>query len=229
MPEKYRVFAPDGDKAFKLEDSARKLADGHVALEKRLGTGEIRPESLDGYKFDEGTLPKGIDQATFMKSEAGAQFVKDAHAAGYNNAQLNVAIKSAYAMATRLAGQVSQMTSDKAVAEMKATWGTEFDTKMGAAVKGAQGMAKLAGFTFDEIEKAGLGNNPTFMKLAAAVSSQFGEDVIPNPALVGATAETIETMMASPAYLDQKHPDNKRVSATVKAWYEKKFGTAPVA
>ena len=61
----------------------------------------------------------------------------------------------------------------------------------------------------------------------AHFGAQMREDAPPRD-VGGGTAQTVEQLMASEAYRNPKHSDHLRVSAQVRAHYDKVAGTAPV-
>ncbi|MGS4821722.1 hypothetical protein ACN4GA_22295, partial [Raoultella terrigena] len=67
------------------------------------------------------------------------------------------------------------------------------------------------------------------IRMLAKIGAEMQED---SPAGTDSNPEeqqTIRDLMKSPVYMDSKHADHERVSAQVKAYYQKRFGDQTVA
>lgn len=228
IPEKYRVTKEGGD--FDLEASARKLADAHGHLEKRLGTGDVPPKEAAEYKV---AAPETMADYKAAEDPAMQSFLADAHKAGLTQAQLDVVMKHHFEGAQKMAQGFQALDQQQATEQLQKVWGksdAEFKRHAGLAHSGAAAAAERAGVTMEEIEQAGLGNNPTFLRLMSAIGSEFQEDAGPGKTSFRAFGEEdVQQLMLSDAYKNPRHPDHASVSERVKGYFERKHGKEAVA
>lgn len=227
IPEKYQVKKDDG--SIDIDASARKLAEAHGHLEKRLGSGDLPPKTADEYQL---TLPDTFKDVDVRADPDMAEFLQDAHAAGMNQKQVDAVMKAYAKMATTMAQGGAAASMEDCSAELRKTWASESDFKRnaGLAYQAANVAAKMAGLSYDDIEASGLGNNPTFLRLMAALGPEFSEDTSVGGESIRATSqEDVEKLMLSEAYANAKHPDHAKVSERVRKFFERKHGTEIVA
>ncbi|WP_143218654.1 capsid assembly protein [Achromobacter xylosoxidans] len=227
IPEKYRVTKDGGD--FDLEASARKLADAHGHLEKRLGTGDVPPKEAAEYKV---AAPEAMADYNAGEDPAMQAFLADAHKAGLTQAQLDVVMKHHFEGAQKMAQGFQALDQQQATEQLQKVWGkseAEFKRHAGLAYAAQQVAAEKAGLTFDEVDKA-LGNNPTFLRLMSALGSEFEEDAGPGKTSFRSLGEEgVQQLMLSDAYKNPRHPEHASVSERVKGYFERKHGKDAVA
>lgn len=74
-----------------------------------------------------------------------------------------------------------------------------------------------------------IGNNPMVIRMLAKIGAEMGEDV-PVPGDINPEEQqAIRDLMKSEAYTNPKHADHERVSAQVKAFYQKTYGDQAIA
>lgn len=228
IPEKYRVSKEGGE--FDLEASARKMAEAHGHLEKRLGSGDIPPKEASEYKIAAPEAFKDYDASDDPMMQA---FLADGHKAGLTQGQLDVIMDHYFKMVPALAGAAQQLDLQQATEALEKTWGTdqrEFQRNAGLAHAATRAGAERAGLSMDEVEAAGLGNNPVFLRLMAAMGSEFQEDTGPGKSGMQVFGEDqVQELMLSEAYRNDRHPDHAKVSERVRAYFERKHGTRSVA
>jgi hypothetical protein len=210
IPEKFQVKAADG--TIDHEASARKVAEHRTNLEKRLGSGDIRPATAAEYKMP--TLPEALKDAKMDDALLG-QFREDAHKAGFSQTQFDLALGKYFELAPALVGAGQKFTADDTVADLKKTWGDSYQANSQNAWRGLTQISSVAGLTVEQVDSE-LGNSPAFNKIMAAVGAQMREDRAPNPqAGAGAgnsDAEAAKIQM-SEAFRNPKHPDHAAASA----------------
>lgn len=208
IPEKYIVRGSDG--AVDEKASLAKLLEGHKHLEKRLGAGDAPPAKPEDYSLD-GL--QGVNVDTLKADPKFTGFLKGAHSRGINNAQLQWVIGE-YA-------QRMQPDPEAAEAELRQVWPQ--DAAFNTALKHAHRfVAAFAGDNFERLNSK-FGTDPDFLRLAAAVGAQMGEDKAPPADLSQAEEESMEMLMSSPAYLDGRHPEHARTVAKVRALFSRKY------
>jgi len=227
IPEKLRVMKDDG--TMDLDASSRKMADAYGSLEKRFGAGEAPPKTAAEYVV---TVPDNLKEAFDPATDTGMQgFLTGALEQGLNQKQVDFVMSKYFEMAPVLAAGAQQFDTNTATAELKKTWATDadFSRNVRNAYAGANAAAQKAGLNIDEVmAPGGLGNNPMFMRLMAALGPEFNED--PGAGSVGATSqEDIQSLMASEAYTNPRHVDHAKVSATVQKYFVRKHGTEAAA
>ncbi|MCS6037356.1 hypothetical protein LNQ52_20070 [Klebsiella pneumoniae subsp. pneumoniae] len=69
-----------------------------------------------------------------------------------------------------------------------------------------------------------IGNNPMVIRMLAKIGAEMQEDAPAGADSNPAEQQTIRDLMKSEAYMNPKHTDHERVSAQVKAYYQKRYG-----
>ena len=223
LPEKYRVLGED--KALNLEASARKVAEAHRSLEKRMGEVGLPPESPDGYK-PEG-LPETVNVEELMKDEGTKAFLKRMHAKGLTNAQVSEVLAFGLAeWAPKLLADDSQKSTQETLATLKQSWTDDAAMQLNLqhSWKASAAIAQKVGVSMEEIERR-YGNDPLFIRMMAAIGPEIGEDGNVNAGSGGASteAQTIRDLESSEAYRNSKHPQHEAVSAKVRAYYQRRY------
>lgn len=225
VPEKYRVFEGDGAaKKFNLEQSARKVAEAHVALEKRMGDTGLPPEKADGYKTDTvlaAMKAKAGDKAGDVKLPDGLvkEFNGWAHAAKLTQAQYDSALGSYLGGIQTMVDTAFDNAMATAKDELTKVWGAAASDpkspQMQAAFRAFKTYAPAALRTQEVMDK--IGNNPIVMQVLAAVGAELGEDTRPHGE--GTGGEDIGALMKTPAYWNKKHPEHDSTVKKVNAFF----------
>ncbi|MDC5087296.1 hypothetical protein OHW33_17385, partial [Acinetobacter baumannii] len=166
VPEKFKVTAEDGSVDYKATLS--KMNESYTGLEKRIGSGDLPPKDVDGYKVERD----GFDFDQFKSDESNQAFLTKAHEHGITNKQLDFLLSEYDSRVVDLVSTSSQLDTDTVVNSLKTEWGESYDQNMRNAFKGAT----TAGLTIDEFNDPLIGNNKALIKLAAYYGSQLNED-----------------------------------------------------
>ncbi|HEI8709720.1 hypothetical protein G8C42_14165 [Citrobacter freundii] len=223
LPEKYRVVGDDGK--LNIEGSARKLADAHTSLEKRLGSVGTPPKTADDYAPE--VKMDGFNWEEFKADPRMQSFMKSAHAKGITNEQMGFIIGEYAQRAPELVNGAAELDADSAATQLREVWKTdaEFNKNIGLAYRAFNQLADDA----DKGRMDEIGNNPMVIRMLAKVGAEMQEDAPVGGEVNLAEQQTIRDLMKSPAYMDPKHTDHERVSAQVKAFYQKTYGDQTVA
>lgn len=223
LPEKYRVVGEDGK--LSIEGSARKLADAHTSLEKRLGSVGTPPKTADEY--EPKVEVEGFNWDEFKADPRMQSFMKTAHAKGITNDQMSFILGEYAQRAPELVNGAAELDSEAATTQLREVWKTdaEFKKNIGLAYRAFNSLADDA----DKGRMDEIGNNPMVIRMLAKVGAEMQEDAPAGGEVNLAEQQTIRDLMKSPAYRDPKHADHERVSAQVKAYYQKRFGDQTVA
>lgn len=222
LPEKYQVKDEAG--ALNVEQSARKLAEAHAHLEKRLGSGDAPPKTPEEY------APKveaeGFNWDEFKADPKMQGFMKAAHAKGITNDQMSFILGEYMQQAPALVNGAAALDADAAKAELQQTWKSdaEFNKNIGLAFRAFNQLA-------DEGDKGRIGeigNNPIVLRLLAKMGAEMREDAPPSGEVNQEEYQGVKELMKSEAYTNPKHQDHERVSAQVRAFYQKTYGNTPV-
>ena len=230
MPEKYRVMKDDG--SMDLDASSRKLAEAYANAEKRIGSGDIPPKSADEYSV---TVPDALKDAFDPATDEGFKaFAGEMHELGLTQKQLDGVMKHYFDLAPKLVAGASMLDATSAKTQLEQVWASQggFDHQVRNAYQGAAALAQKAGIAIGDImAPTGLGNNVQFLRLMAAIAPEFAEDKSPGGTSMGGatTEDKVIEMMMSDAYKNPKHPEHEKVSATVRSFFERKYGTAAAA
>lgn len=223
IPEKYRVMGEGG--ILDIEGSARKLADAYSHLEKRMGSGDTPPKTADEY------APKveveGFKWDEFKADPRMQSFMKSAHAKGITNDQMGFILGEYAQLAPELVNGAAALDSEAATTQLREVWKTdaEFNKNIGLAFRAFNSLTDEGDRgRIDEI-----GNNPMVIRMLAKIGAEMQEDAPAGADSNPAEQQTIRDLMKSEAYMNPKHTDHERVSATVKAYYLKRYGDQTVA
>lgn len=224
LQEKFHVKTADG----KLDEAAsiRKQAESYAALEKVRPQGEAPPATAAEYKL---TAPQDLEPQAFdefMKDPATVTALEGMHKIGLNNKQVDLVMGMYLASAAAMAQGGQVLSTEDCIGELRKEWKTEGDlTKnLGAARHAATTLGTRIGVDFAAIEAAGLTNNPLFIRMAAALAPELGEDRAPAGAALPAT--DLDSLVKSKAYMDPNDPNHKAVKEKVTAHFASQPGSA---
>lgn len=223
IPEKYQVKKADG--TVDVEASSLKLAEAYGNLEKRIGTGDLPPKTADEY-----TIPVPDDMKELFDPKTDplmGAFLKDAHAAGLTQKQMDLVMGKYFELAPQLVEGGQQLSADACIADLKQEWKTDeqYKAEIGKAFKAAQAFG-------DKDAQAivkDYGNDPRIIRLLARVGAELGEDSSINPGGTLPGGQSVESLMMSEAYTNPKHADHARVSAQVQAHFDNQAKAAAKA
>lgn len=225
IPEKYRVSNAEGQ--FDLDASARKLAEAYGNAEKRIGSGDIPPKSAAEYT---ATVPDNFKDTFDPATDAGFKaFTEKAHAAGITQKQLDVVMDAYYQMAPGLVAAGNALDEQAATTSLKEVWTTPeaYSENIKHAYNAANVLAQKANVPLDTLlDPKGLGNNPAFIRVLAALGPEFAEDAPVGGQSMGSdlSDDAVNALMRSEAYTNPRHADYEKVSAQVRSHFARKAG-----
>ncbi|MEX0574202.1 hypothetical protein ABZE59_003080, partial [Enterobacter cloacae subsp. cloacae] len=169
LPEKYRVMGEDGK--LNIEGSARKLADAHTSLEKRLGSVGTPPKTADEY--EPKVEVEGFNWEEFKADPRMQSFMKSAHAKGITNDQMSFILGEYAQRAPELVGGAAALDSEAASTQLREVWKTdaEFNKNIGLAFRAFNSLADDA----DKGRIDEIGNNPMVIRMLAKVGAEMQE------------------------------------------------------
>lgn len=234
-PEKYLVKNDAGEVDWKA--TAQKIDGGRSSFEKRFGSGDVPPAEVSGYKIN---LPEAVaeslkdwDHANDPKLKG---FLDSAHKAHMTQSQIDVVIgqyASIMADAKAAASAAADPEAAKAAAaekcsdELNKVWADqkEFDKQIGMAYKAADKLAQRLGMSFADLEAAGLGDNPTFIRIAAALATEMGEDTPVGTQGSGQQSggwrDEVAALKAEKNALPERDPRRETIQGKINQLYEK--------
>jgi hypothetical protein len=218
LPEKYRVMNDKGE--LDLAASSKKLGEGYGNLSKKLGTGEVPPETPDAYAF---TTPEQFKDVP-MDEGLMKGFRERAHKVGLNQGQFEFVMGEYFDLVPQVLNAAANLTATEARAELSKVWATpaEFDAGIAAADRAiASSGEELGGKLWEKF-----GRDPDFIRFAASLGQEMKEDRSPNNTGSGA-GDDIGALLAHPAVRDPKHPEHAKVSKQIADHFNKKHGAAP--
>lgn len=208
IPDKFKVTAEDGSVDYKA--TVAKMNESYSYLEKKVGTGEVAPKSVDEYKLER----EDFDFEEFKADESNKEFLTEAHKHGITNKQLDFLLSEYDKRAVDLVSNSSQIDTDTTVQTLQSDWGDKYEANIFNAVKAA----RACGITDEQINNPLIGNNVAFIKMAAYFGSQMTED---KPVSNGTPVNVdIQSLMRSEAFFNPKHPDHKSVKAQIDSYYD---------
>lgn len=176
------------------------------------------PESVDGYEVN----VEGFDFDEFKAIEENQAFLERAREAGLDNNSLNFLLGEYSQLIPQLMEANAALDNEAAVKTMSEIWGGEAEQNFGFARSAAENLVSNGVLTAEEVNNPSFGNNPLVLKMAAYFGAQLSEDTPPSNTQQSGT-ESIQSLMQSEAYLNESHPDHKRVFAQVQNFYQKQY------
>lgn len=182
------------------------------------------PKSAEDYKVNvPEALAEKVNAEELAKDPMVSQFLKDAHAAGFTQKQVDMAIGAFLERAPGLAQGMAQLSTEECTATLREDWKTdqEYQTNIKAAYRAAD--------AFGDVNKIleRYGNDPDVIKLLAKVGKELNEDTSA-PAGSQATFQAdVETLTKSKAYMDPTHPEHTVTKQKVQALMERTYGNGP--
>ena len=208
VPDKFKVTTEDGSVDYKA--TVAKLTESYSYLEKKVGTGDVAPKSVDEYKVER----EDFDLEEFKADPSNKEFLESSHKHCITSKQLDFLLSEYDKRAVDLVSTSSQFDTDQTVQSLQQEWGSNYESNIFSAIKAA----KSAGLTEDQINDPSIGNNVAVIKALAYFGSQIAED---KPINNGTAVSTdIQSLMRSPAFFDPKHPEHKSVKAQIDAYYD---------
>ncbi len=223
------MFQADGT-TLDVEATARKVSDAYRHAEKKIGSGDVPPDSADKYALNvPEALKDKINAEDLAKSPDVKAFVGKLHAAGMTQAQVDVALGELLDRGVKMREAQPVMDAAECTATLRQQdgWKTdqEYKVQMGRAFQAAKA------YTGDEAELneflAKHGNDPVIARILAKVGAELAEDNQPSGDALQQLNTNLETLMADPAYLDERNPKHAQVFEQVKALTERLSGNNP--
>jgi len=215
-----KVLAKRDDGTPDWEATARKAEQARQHLERRLGTGDVPPKDVAGYQF---TVPEELQGFEIVPEKVDA-FKAEALQKGITPAQFEWMMGAYLKAAPDLMDGVVKMQASQAREVLGQVWQSpdEMSRQLQASQRAVQAMpADLQEATLE------LGTHPGFIRVAAWIGAQLGEDRAPG-LTHAAPAVDIGTLQASEAYRNPRHPEHAKVSEQVRRAFAAKFGSDPI-
>lgn len=219
IPEKFVVKGADGQ--IDHAATALKVAQAYGHLERRQGTGDVRPAKAEDYKI---TVPESLADrihADELKTDAGFQgFLAKMHEAGASQSVVDAAVAEMLTrgVAMREAGPALSQAECIATLRQVDGWKTEAELQrnMTSAYRAAE---RVFGADLKGMMET-YGNDPKFVQAMARLWPEMAEDTGGSPEARQHISESIETLQRDEAYLNDRHPRHKDVLAKVQAMQE---------
>ena len=176
------------------------------------------PESIDGYEVN----VEGFDFDEFKEIEENQAFLERAREAGLDNNSLNFLLGEYSQLIPQLMEANAALDNEAAVKTMGEVWGAEAEQNFGYAQAVAGNLIANGVLTAEEVNNPSFGNNPLVLKMAAYFGAQLNEDTPPSNTQQSGGLD-VESLMQSEAYLNESHPDHKRVFNQVQNFYQKQY------
>lgn len=225
MPEKFRVMGADGK--LDVVATAKKTVSSNTELEKRMKDVGLPPESVDKYEVKVDAAVKDV-VAEVVKSETGQKFMKDAHAAGFTNKQMNLVLSAFGAELSTIAEGAIAVKTEECDTALRKVWTSDkdFTGGKGRAFQATTVFAKALGIDLSEIDAA-LGNSPVFIRLMDAVGREMGEDLPPIDLAAGDAAanfaDQTTKLRKELEALDVHDPKRKDLQTKLDALYQRRY------
>jgi hypothetical protein len=213
-------------KSLDVEGTARKIAEAHGHLERRLGSGDAPPASVDGYKLNvPETLAGKVNTEDLAKAPDFIEFQKNMHGLGLSQKQLDGVTAVLLERGIKMREAMPILDAAEATSKLRGMDGWKSDEEYQRQVGRAYAAGKhYAGNDFDGVLKD-YGNDPRIVAMLARVGAELGEDTQPSPEALQQVQQSLDQLMASPAYTNQHHAQHKAVFDQVTALQAKLAGT----
>jgi hypothetical protein len=208
LPDKFRVNGADGK--LDLAASSQKLSDSYKNLEKTRGA--MPPAAPTDYTF---TPPAELGDLKFDDA-LSASFRESAHKAGMSQAQYEMVMSEYCKVVPQMLDATAKLSAAEARVELSKVW--QSPAVFEAQVNNAARAISNAPADLQQTLHAKFGRDPDFVRFAAAMGQEMREDrAAQNPDGGQGGPETMEQLMAHPAYRDTKHPEHTAISKRVQA------------
>lgn len=220
IPEKYQVKKEDG--TLDIEASSLKLAEAYGHLSKRMGSGDVPPKSAADYQV---AIPDALKDSWNPAEDRPLQdFLAAAHAKGFTQAQVDLALSTYHAIAPGILQGNAQLSVEECTAELRNVWKTDAEFNEGVNLSYKAAVAYAGEDAQALMDK--YGNDPMIIKAFAKIGKELGEDRSINPGSELPAGTSVESLQLSEAYSNPKHPDHAKVSKQVADYYAKKAEAA---
>jgi hypothetical protein len=212
------------------EATARQAEQSRQHLERRLGSGDAPPKDPGEYKVNvPEALKDKINAEELSKTADFKQFLTDLHASGASQKVVDVAVATMLqrGMAMREAMPVLQAADCEAELRKSPGWTSDAEYSRNVAEAFRAGKS-IFGVDFDGIVKD-YGNDPRVIRGLASIAAEMQEDRQASPEAQAQLNESLDQMMASPAYLNPNHPQHASTRQKVDALTARIAGNRPVA
>lgn len=211
MPEKFHVKGADGK--VDIEATLIKQSESYTNLEKVKGP--TAPAKPDDYNF---TPPEQFKEMK-LDDALSAGFRDRAHKAGITQAQYEFVMGEYFNLVPAVLDSVVKASAEEAKSELSKVWTAP--AVFEAQINNVMTAINTSGLPTAEQQEihARFGRDPLFLKFAAAMGQGMREDRSPQNPDGGTqtTGQTMEQLMAHPAYRDPKHAEHAAISAQVNA------------
>ena len=223
IPEKYQVKKEDG--TLDIEASSLKLAEAYGHLEKRMGSGDAPPKSPAEYQI---AVPEALKDSWKPAEDKNLQdFLSKAHAKGFTQGQIDLALETYHAIAPNLMAGNAQLSVEECTASLREVWKTDAEFNEGVELSYKAAVAYAGEDAQAMMDK--YGNDPMIIKAFARIGKELGEDKSINPGSELPAGTSVESLITSEAYNNPKHADHAKVSKQVADYYAKKAEAAAKA
>ena len=173
-----------------------------------------RPETPDQYEL--GELPDSLKPTWNQDFERG--IIESAHKAGLSNRQMKM-VREAYVSSVEQAQRERDLSMENARAiwqnEIKQEWGMEHQTGI-AQARRALGLAGNPDELSQLLTEAGLYEHPAVLKYLRQVDTLTQAETPMISAQTQQSAQNeVNTLMQSPAYFDEGHPEHVAIREKV--------------
>lgn len=215
VAEKYHVKKEDG--SIDIEKTLQKVEDARSSLEKRMGSGDVRPKDAGEYKMPD--LPTELEGVDLSGAD---DFKKVAHDLGLSQKQYEGVMKQYLDQLPKLVDGNLKAKASEVVSELRGVWGEDSVANFNAADRALTTISEQLGIDYSEALQA-VDNNPIALRILAAVGKEMQEDKTPGDANQGGIPAgfDVEAAQASEAYQNARHPDHKKVSKQVSDYFAK--------
>lgn len=176
------------------------------------------PESIDGYQVE----VENFNFDEFKAIPENQEFLERAREAGLDNGSLNFLLKEYNELIPALMENNAALDNETTVKTMTEVWGAEAEQNFSYAQAVAGNLIANGVLTAEEVNNPSFGNNPLVLKMAAYFGQQLNEDTPPSNTQQSGGLD-VESLMQSEAYLNESHPDHKRVFNQVQNFYQKQY------
>lgn len=208
VPEKFHVKGADGK--VDTEATLLKQAESYTSLEKLKG--QTAPATASDYTF----MPPEEFKDLKLDDAMSANFREQAHKAGLSQSQYEFVMSSYLSLVPEVLNSVVQATAAEARQELSKVWASPatFEANINNA---ARAVSVLPESIREEVQ-ARFGRDPLFIQAVSHYGAEMREDRSPvNADGSNGGGETLDQIMAHPAYSNPKDPQHAAISARAQA------------
>jgi hypothetical protein len=199
-----------------------------LPLERRLGSGDAPPQTVEGYKLNVPEAFKDLSADELAKAPGVQALLKDLHGAGASQKVVDAALGAFMREGAAMREAAPALAAADCEAALRQTEGWQSDQQYRQQIGLAFNAARsVFGKDADGIV-ADYGNDPRLIRGLAEIGREMQEDAPPSAEAQAQLEQSLDQLESSGAFLNPADPQHAATVAKVSALRARVAGTKPV-